>query len=132
MSRSAVGAARRQRPARVAVASAKVATKAAKPAMAAIESDPSTPVPGSFKTVALDRFEKKKPGCSEVHAAWWLRVLEANIFPFSGNRQIDSITVAEMRAVLQESRIAARTNSRRMFAPPVARSSCTPTQPASL
>lgn len=55
----------------------------------------------SFKNIALEWIALKSPGLSPSHREKTLSILEKDIFPFIGNRQMDEITSAELLIVLQ-------------------------------
>lgn len=55
----------------------------------------------SFKNIALEWIALKSPGWSPSHREKTLTILEKDVFPFIGNRQIDEITSAELLIVLK-------------------------------
>lgn len=55
----------------------------------------------SFKNIALEWIALKSPGWSPSHREKTLTILEKDIFPFIGDRQIDEITSAELLIVLK-------------------------------
>lgn len=54
----------------------------------------------SFKSVALEWYEKQKPHWSASHATRTLSWLERDLFPFFGNRAMDSIAAPDLLAAL--------------------------------
>lgn len=54
----------------------------------------------SFKAVALQWHKKQKPHWSDSHATRTLAWLERDLFPFLGNRPMESITAADMLTAL--------------------------------
>jgi integrase len=60
----------------------------------------------SFKTVALEWFEKEKPHWSDSHTVRMQRMLKKELFPHIGNREVANITAPELLACLR--RIEAR------------------------
>lgn len=63
----------------------------------------------SFETIAREWVTLKSSGWSPAHREKTLSILEKDIFPFIGSRQIDEITPAELLAVLK--RIDARSSA---------------------
>ena len=54
----------------------------------------------SFKSVALEWYEKQKPHWSASHATRTFSWLERDLFPFFGNRAMDSIAAPDLLTAL--------------------------------
>ena len=58
-------------------------------------------IENSFKIIAVQWHNNKKQACTERHASYVLRRMEADIFPSLGSRAINEITAPELLAVLR-------------------------------